>query len=264
MKQLVLRTAAALVGTFLAFSVTTTASATPGPDLAAAKNAAHSAEAAQLLNKVAQRTATAKSATGSKLAVMQDTIPVYALSADFVRTGAGDVGTLWYVATPAAKGTAQLTVFTAPDQAGTWRPVNVATGNTEAKLAAAARGAKLLTEPQLGAWYAVTGNTLRALNPEATAAIGSSPITLKAYGQLVHKRYADKQADSAYNENGTAGGYDAAASTSTGSYDVAPSTSTPGETPWLILAAGGTLIAVVLAASTITTRRRHTTRPRSA
>jgi hypothetical protein len=260
LKQLVLRTAAGLVGTFLALSGAATAAsaaASPGPDLAAARSAAHSTEAAQLLNKVAQRTATAKSAAGSKLAVQQDTIPVYALSADFVRTKTGDVGTLWYVATPAAKGSTQLTVFTAPDQAGAWHPVNVATGNTEAKLAASARGAKLLTEPQLGAWYAVTGKTLRALNPEATAAIGSSPITLKAYGQLVHARYADKQADSAYNENGAAGGYDVTASTATTTVATAGE-DTPGA--WLILA-GGTLIAVALAAGTMTTRRRHTTRP---
>ncbi|WP_020385116.1 hypothetical protein [Kribbella catacumbae] len=247
MKQLVLRTAAALVGTFLAFSVTATASATPGPDLAAAKTAAHSTEATQLLNKAAQRAGSAKSAAGSKLAVMQDTIPVYALSADFVRTGAGDVGTLWYVATPAAKGSTALTVFTAPDQAGTWRPVNVATGNTEATMAAAARGAKLLTEPQIGAWYAVTGKTLRALNPEATKAIGSKPITLKAYGQQVNTRYADKQADSTYNENGTAGGYDVAAST--------PTENTPGA--WMILVAGS-LVVLALAAFALITRRQRT------
>ena len=250
LKQLVLRTAAGLVGAFLAVAGATTARGEPGPDFAAAKSAAHSTEAAQLLNKVAGRTATAKSAAGSKLAIQQDTIPVYALSADFVRTKTGDVGTLWYVATPAAKGSTQLTVFTAPDQAGAWHPVNVATGNTEAKLAASARGAKLLTEPQIGAWYAVTGNTLRALNPEATKAIGSSPITLKAYGQLVNTRYADKQADSTYNENGTAGGYDATATAGTSTAAASQSNI------WLILA-GGTVIAVALGTTTLITRRRH-------
>jgi len=244
MKQLVLRTAAGLAGIVLALSATGTASATPGPDLAAAKSAAHSTEATQLLNKVAQRTASAKSATGSKLAIMQDTIPVYALSADFVRTGTGDVGTLWYVATPATKGSTALTVFTAPDQAGTWRPVNVATGNTEGALALKARGAKLLTEPQIGAWYAVNGKTVRALNAEATKTIGSTPISLTAYGQHVGTRYADKQADSAYAKNGTAGGYDTAAST--------PSENSPGA--WMVLAAGS-LLVVALA---LFVRRRRT------
>lgn len=248
LKQHVLRAAAGLIGTFLALSLTTTASATPGPDLTAAKTAAHSTEASQLLNKVAQRTGSAKRATTEKLAVYQDTIPVYALSADFVRTGAGDVGTLWYVATPATKGSTKLTVFTAPDQAGTWHPVNVATGNTEATMAAAARGAKLLTEPQIGAWYAVTGTTLRALNPEATKAIGSSPMSLTAYQQLVTTRYADKQAGSTYSENGTAGGYDVSAT-------VSKTEDTPGA--WLVLAAG-TAVAIALAAVTLITRRRRT------
>lgn len=243
MKQLVLRTAAGLVGVVLAFSAIGTASATPGPDLAAAKTAAHSTEATQLLNKAAQRSGSAKS--GSKLAVMQDTIPVYALSADFVRTGAGDVGTLWYVATPAAKGSTALTVFTAPDQAGTWRPVNVATGNTEATMAAAARGAKLLTEPQIGAWYAVTGKTLRPLNAEATKAIGSTPISLTAYRQQVSTRYADKQADSPYAKNGTAGGYDTTASK--------PTDNSLGT--WMLLI-GGSLALVALA---LITRRKTTT-----
>lgn len=250
LKQHVLRTAAGLVGTLLAFTLAGTASAAPGagPDLTAAKTAAHSTEASQLLNKAAQRTgSSAKSAAGAKLAVYQDTIPVYALSADFVRTGAGDVGTLWYVATPAAKGNTLLTLFTAPDQAGAWHPVNVATGNTEAKMAAAAHGAKLLTEPQIGAWYAVAGSSLRALNPEATKAIGSTPISLTAYKQQVSSRYADKQAGSTYAKDGKAGGYDATATVSTDS--------SPGA--WLVLAAG-TALALALGAVTVITRRRRT------
>ncbi|MDX6262151.1 MAG: hypothetical protein QOH84_3839 [Kribbellaceae bacterium] len=250
-KQLVLRTAAGLVGSLLAFSFATTASAAgPGPDLAAAATAAHSTEASHLLSKAAQRPGSAAAKTSTKLAIQQDTIPVYALSADFVRTGAGDVGTLWYVATPATKGTDKLTVFTAPDQAGAWHPVNVATGNTEARMAAAAKGAKLLTEPQIGAWYAVTGTTLRALNPEATKAIGSAPIALTAYRQQVTNRYQDKQAGSTYAKNGTAGGYDVAASTTATQKD------TPGA--WLILAAG-TAAALALSAVTLLIRRRRTT-----
>ncbi|WBQ02074.1 hypothetical protein [Kribbella sp. CA-293567] len=248
-KHLVLRTAAGLVGTFLAFSVTATATAASGPDLAAAANAAHSAEATKLLNKAAQShsTGSAKSSATSKLAVQQATIPVYALSADFVRTGSGDVGTLWYVATPATKGSTKLTVFTAPDQAGAWHPVNVATGNTEATMAAAARGGKLLTEPQIGAWYAVNGSTLRALNPEATKAVGSNPVSLAAYRQQVSSRYADKQADSAYAKNGTAGGYNESATVTR--------TSTGPDTGLVL--AGGAALTTALAAVVLLTRRRR-------
>jgi hypothetical protein len=253
-KQHVLRVAAALgVGTLFVFSAAATAgAATPGPDLRAAAGAAHSAQAGQLLDKAAaqldQRTgksASAKAATAkAALVVQQDVVPIYALNPDFVRSKSSEVGTLWYVATKATKGSAVMTVYTAPDKAGAWQPVNIASGDTEAKMAAAARGAKVLTEPQIGAWYAVTGNQIRALDADASKAIGSKPISLTAYRQQVASRYADKQAGSAYAKNGTAGGYDVAAS------------AVPEDgTNWLVPAAGATI--VVLGAGVVLIARRR-------
>lgn len=189
----------------------TAGAAAPGPDLAAAKAAAHSAQAGQLIAKAAQRLPQTAAKAGT--VVQQDAVPVYALNPDFVAGKSGDVASLWYVATSASKGGAAMTVYTAPDQSGAWQAVNVASGNTEARMAGAAKGATLFTEPQIGAWYALSGDQVRALNPSATEAIGAQPITLSAYQQKVTSRYADKQPGSTYDANGTAGGYDVNAAT---------------------------------------------------
>jgi hypothetical protein len=191
-----------------------TAAGTAGaatPDLAAAKAAAHSPQAGQLIAKAAERLPQTAAKAGT--VVQQDAVPVYALNPEFVAGKSGDVAALWYVATSASKGGAAMTVYTAPDAAGTWQAVNVASGNTESRMAGAAKGAKLFTEPQIGAWYALSGDQVRALNPSATEAIGTQPITVAAYQQKVTTRYADKQPGSAYDANGTAGGYDVTAST---------------------------------------------------
>jgi hypothetical protein len=189
----------------------TAGAAAPGPDLAAAKAAAHSAQAGQLITKAAQRLPRTAAKAGT--VVQQDAVPVYALNPEFVAGKSGDVASLWYVATSASKGGAAMTVYTAPDAAGTWQAVNVASGNTESRMAGAAKGATLFTEPQLGAWYALSDGQVRALNPSATEAIGTQPVAVKAYQQQVTARYADKQPGSAYDANGTAGGYDVTTST---------------------------------------------------
>ncbi|MEU0093225.1 hypothetical protein [Kribbella sp. NPDC006257] len=257
-KQHVLRAAAALgVGSFLFFSAAAMAGAAPGPDLAAASNAAHSAQASQLLDKAAAQltqrsgvSASSKAASAkASLVVQQDTVAVYALNPDFVRSTSTDVCTLWYVATKATKGTAVMTVYTAPDKAGAWQPVNIASGDTEAKMAAAAHGAKVLTEPQIGAWYAVSGNQIRALDADATKAIGSKPISLTAYRQQVASRYADKQPGSTYAKNGTAGGYDVAAVA-----EVAKPAAS-NEHGWMVTAGGATVVALCAVVVFFTRRR---------
>jgi hypothetical protein len=120
--------------------------------------------------------------------------------------------------------------------------VNVATGNTESRMAALAKGAQLFTEPQIDAWYALKGDSIRALNSSAVEAIGAKPVTVDTYRQHV-SRYADKQAGSTYSKNGTAGGYDANAAI--------PTKSSTSFT-WL---AGGAA-AVALAAAAVLYRRR--------
>ena len=97
------------------------------------------------------------------------------------------MATFWYAANNRKPtGDQSLTVFTAPDPTtGTWQPVNVASGNTEARMTTAARGALVFTEPQIGAWYALTGNQIRPLNPSATKSIGTAPMTAAAVALLL-------------------------------------------------------------------------------
>ncbi|MFD3406432.1 hypothetical protein ACFWUU_37445 [Kribbella sp. NPDC058693] len=198
---------AAGLGFALAFAAPAGA-AVPQPvapsELSKATNAAHSSDAARLLAKV-PGTAKAAASVGS------DSHAIYALNPAFVRDASAPVATFWYAATAASKGGQALTVFTEPDSSGVWQPVNVASGNTESRMAAAADGALLFTEPQVGAWYALASGQIRPLNPSAVKSIGAKPITVAAYQELVSHRYADKLPGSAYNESGMAGGYDTAA-----------------------------------------------------
>ncbi|MFB6721401.1 hypothetical protein ACFCV3_14610 [Kribbella sp. NPDC056345] len=210
--------AAAVLAAGLALSLTTAAFANaagpqplPASELSKATSAAGSPTALGLLSKA---TAASRSKAGS-VAVSGDARPIYALNPAFVRDASAPVATFWYAATTATRGTDRLTVYTAPDAKGTWQAVNVATGDTEARMFTAARGALVFTEPQIGAWYALAGNQVRPLNDSAINSVGKAPITVAAYQDLVATRYADKLPGSQYNDNGTAGGYDTPATVAT-------------------------------------------------
>ncbi|MFG1622140.1 hypothetical protein [Kribbella sp. NPDC049227] len=219
-KNILLRLGAVLaVGLGLVLTVGGSAGAAgPEPvsssELSKATTAAHSPTAVGLLGKV--------SAGSAKTAatVSQDTHAVYALNPAFVRDASAPVATFWYAATPASKGGQALTVFTAPDPAtGSWQAVNVASGDTEARMFAAARGALVFTEPQIGAWYALTSTQIRPLNASATKSIGPTPITVAAYNDLVSTRYSDKLPGTHYSDQGLAGGYDTTAAAPTHTYN---------------------------------------------
>ncbi|WP_157508841.1 hypothetical protein [Luteipulveratus halotolerans] len=163
---------------------------------------------------VLQRYATEKAkATGvapSRDAVPQkaaDAVPVYELSPAFVRSGAGPVGEARYAVTTYALGSEKASVASAPQADGVWRAVNVASGDTEARMAAAAQGSPLLHEPQVDAWYAVRGGRVVALDTDARSALGKGSATVAEYAALVHDRYSDKLPGSAYDTSGYAGGY---------------------------------------------------------
>ncbi|MER7250673.1 hypothetical protein [Kribbella sp. NPDC000426] len=207
---------AAGLGFGLAFAAPAGA-AVPQPvaptELSKATNAAHSPSAARLLAKVPGPVGKAAAAS-----IGSDSHAVYALNPAFVRDASAPVATFWYVATAASKGGQALTVFTAPDATGAWQPVNVASGNTESRMATAADGDLLFTEPQVGAWYALSAGQVRPLNPSAVKSIGAKPITVAAYQDLVSHRYSDKLPGSTYNKSGMAGGYDTAAPTTTVSH----------------------------------------------
>ncbi|GAA1122359.1 hypothetical protein GCM10009630_20210 [Kribbella jejuensis] len=188
--------------------------------LSKATTAARSATALSLLAKAGGTSGdTAKSgAAKAGTTVALDTHPIYALNADFVRDASAPVATFWYAATSATAGGRAVTVYTAPDKHGGWQAVNVASGNTEATMVAAAGGATVFTEPQLGAWYVLTATHIRPLNASAIKSIGPNPITIPAYQALVAHRYATKLPGSEYNTSGLAGGYSDSAPTTPSSH----------------------------------------------
>ncbi|WP_328519972.1 hypothetical protein [Kribbella sp. NBC_00359] len=255
-KNILLRCAAVLavgLGLLMTFAGAATA-ATPQPvsatELSKATTAAQSPTALRLLGKLAT---TNSAKTAGKLTVAPDTHAIYALNPAFVRDASAPVATFWYAATTATKGDQSLTVFTAPDAAtGTWQPVNVASGNTEARMSTAARGALVFTEPQIGAWYALTGTKIRPLNPAATKSIGIAPITVAAYQDLVSTRYSDKLPGTHYANQGTAGGYDPTATAPADTYND------------LILPATGAVAGAVLLLALIVIRHRAQKRPATA
>ncbi|MFD7161644.1 hypothetical protein ACFV9C_44165 [Kribbella sp. NPDC059898] len=252
-KNALLRCAAVLAaGLGLAFASAGLAGAAgPQPvapgELSKATSAARSATALSLLGKAG---GTAKAGA----TVAQDTHPIYALNPAFVRDASAPVATFWYAATSASAGGRPATVYTTPDDHGTWQAVNVASGNTESRMVAAAHGATVFTEPQLGAWYALTATEVRPLNSSAVKSIGSKPIGIAAYNDLVSHRYSDKLPGSKYNDQGVAGGYDA------GYQD---SVAADGHSPVIPIALGGGVLAGgVLAGGVLLVVRRRSPKVR--
>ncbi|CAM4022001.1 hypothetical protein [Janibacter anophelis] len=191
-------------------------------DRAAASKAASSGQGLDLARRVAtlqqgqastkgqpHRAPTARVVAGS-------TTEVHVLARDFVAEGTGPVGELGYVATTARVDDQLVSVWTARAKGGNWRAVNAAAGDLEARMERKAGAGSLLSEPQVGAWYAVHDGRVRPLNASARDVVGAG-MTLEEYQQVVHERYADKLPGSAYDRAGTAGGFgDAVADGATG------------------------------------------------
>lgn len=144
-------------------------------------------------------------ATGSPVAV-------YVLNPQFVRDGSGPVGRFSYAATPYTLRGVPATIDTVQKD-GEWVAANISTGTTEQDMAKAAKGADLLYEPQVHAWYAVDDDdTLRPLNDSAKKAIGKDKdsISRDDYAAQVHAKYASMMPGSSYAKSGKAGGFQAA------------------------------------------------------
>jgi hypothetical protein len=182
-------------------------------------------------------TAPATQFLGTRATVSTDGVPIYYLSADFVATGRGPVANLQYTAKKAQGSDGRVaTVWMADGQIA-----NIASGDDESRYAkAAGPGATVFREPQVNAWYALRDGKVLPLNDSARGIVGNG-VTVAQYQRIVHGKYADKQAGSAYALEGAAGGY-------------APEDSdSPG---WII---GGGLLIIVLTAGYVMTRRRSLT-----
>jgi len=167
----------------------------PSVQLDAASAAAWSPAGRHLVSEAAEQYAERKGSplSASPLVYGTDGVPVFAVRPQFVRTGKGPVASLWYVATTVTKGDTVLTVFSTRDPSGSWRAVNVAAGDTEARMQEAAPGADLLTGPRRNEWYALVGDRVRALNGDARARIGAPSVSLAAYQRSVSAAYTEKR-----------------------------------------------------------------------
>ncbi|MEU7749550.1 hypothetical protein [Nonomuraea sp. NPDC049158] len=145
----------------------------------------------------------------SAASVGEKTIPVYEITPAFARgeTGA-PVGRLSYVAVPARTGDgAPVTVAMTDD--GGWRMLEIASGTQEEQMAAglSSPDASLLYEPQIDAWYEITGGKIRLLSTSTSAETAPKVYSVADYQARLVSRYADKQAGSDYDRQGMAGGY---------------------------------------------------------
>ncbi|KAA2260944.1 hypothetical protein F0L68_19285 [Solihabitans fulvus] len=185
--------------------------------------------------------ARANAAQGQTASVGGQTLPVYQLGKDFVAGVAGaPIGDLAYVAVPARTGDGATATLWTARQAGSWQVVNIASGDREFSFAGALpAGSFLLHEPQIDAWYAVSGGVVRVLDVPGVAT--GTVYGLADYQRAVADRYADKQPGSAYARQGRAGGFDVLSGR-----DAPTSPGQPAGAPaWLpfLLLGGGLLVA---------------------
>ncbi|MFC8712591.1 hypothetical protein ACFUCQ_22105 [Streptomyces sp. NPDC057197] len=236
-------------------------------DLAQAAHAADTAQAREMagrffvhldqrarhlpVDQAARADITAQAAAKSPEAA-GDAVPVYSLSADFVTGKAGSApAQVAYLAVKSVSADGrQATARVEPQQHG-YAVVGMAQGTDEIGYAAKAKGGYAFTEPQLNAWYRVSGQQVLPLNESARQSVGEHGTTLTAYQHLVHQRYADKLPGSAYQKSHKYGGVTPA----TGTVSLADTT------PRALLAGGGGAVAAGAGALLITlvTRRRDTT-----
>ncbi|MER7284890.1 hypothetical protein [Streptomyces lydicus] len=140
------------------------------------------------------------------------TVPVYALSPDFVRgRAAAPVARLEFLASKAVAADGRTASVWTAHRGGSWKVVNIASGDDETRYAAAgaARDASgtVFHEPQIDAWYLQRGDRIEPLDADARKAVGAHGTTVDAYRKRVIKAYGDKLPGSAYDKRGEAGGY---------------------------------------------------------
>ncbi|WP_409484930.1 hypothetical protein [Arsenicicoccus dermatophilus] len=232
----------------------------PAPERSAAEAAAASPAALDLARQVAARSdrtqGIAPTATATPSLVAGAATEVNVLSRDFVARGAGPVARLGYVSNTVQVGDQTVSVWSVKAQDGSgWKAINAAAGDLEAQLARQAAGGTLFREPQINAWYAVRGDRVVPLNDEARKAVGPAGTTVAAYQRIVHGKYADKQAGSAYDRAGMAGGFGRPAAAAPAAAPVAAAPAADQRVS-LGLVAGGVGALVLAGAGAVVARRR--------
>jgi hypothetical protein len=181
-------------------------------DLAAAKAAAEDPTLRADLGRFFTQTGGASQAPS--VSVLDESVPVYELSRDFVAGVSGKdraAGQLAYVAVPVTASDGQTaTLWTVRGEDRAWRVGNIASGDRESALSRRLPpGASLLHEPQVDAWYAVHDGRVTLLDAGAVGQAAGTSATLADYQKSVAGRYGSMLDGSPYAREGKAGGYNA-------------------------------------------------------
>ncbi|MFB7550770.1 hypothetical protein [Streptomyces sp. NPDC056154] len=196
----------------------------PASDPAALSAARRAATAPATLDTLSRFFAREGAITRSAAAprIVGPVVPVRSLAPDFVAGEPGaPVARLDHLATTAVSSDGQkASLWTLPTEGkdGAWQVVNIATGDDEARYAAAGArklpGGTVFHEPQTDAWYVQKGSRVLPLDEDAVRAVGARGTTLAAYRTRVRLAYGDKLPGSGYARSGKAGGYGPSTSTS--------------------------------------------------
>ncbi|MEU6852822.1 hypothetical protein ABZ901_23200 [Actinacidiphila alni] len=222
-----------------------------------ASEAAHSAGTASTAGRTASDgAAPAAAGPADRAHVTGPTVEVNTLNPAFVSGDpAAPVALPDFWATEAVAADGRTASVWTVRSGGSWKVVNIASGADEsgyAARAAADGGGSVFREPQINAWYALRAGQVLPLNDEARQAVGAHGATVATYQRQVHGRYADKLPGSAYDRDGSGGGF-------------RPQAARDGGTDPAAVAAGAGVAALGLAAAGAwTARRRRTSRARAA
>ncbi|MDQ8701681.1 hypothetical protein RCO28_04125 [Streptomyces sp. LHD-70] len=182
---------------------------------AAARSAAHKAADAPgtraTLSRFFAREGTV-TARAAEPRIKGEAVPVYYLAPDFVAGNKGaPVARLEFLASKAVSSDGQEASLWTVKQGGTWKVVNIATGDDETHYARVGAeklpGGTVFHEPQINAWYVTHHARVLPLDQDAVRAIGTDGTSLSAYRSRVERAYGDKLPGSPYAKSGKAGGY---------------------------------------------------------
>ncbi|MFD0413599.1 hypothetical protein [Streptomyces sp. NPDC127108] len=237
----------------------------------AARGAAHdAAEAPKTLDTLsrffAREGAVTKAAAEPRVAG-DKAVPVYYLSPDFV-AGKKDapVARMEFLASKAVSSDGQEASLWSVRQEGSWKIVNIATGDDETHYARVGAdklpGGTVFHEPQINGWYVTKGARVLPLDKDAIRAVGAEGTSTDAYRKRVQKAYGDKLPGSAYAKSGKAGGYaeepaaePAEAARTAESASSSSSSSDGAVTVASTVAGAGALVALGLSGAALVRRR---------
>lgn len=190
------------------------ATADSGPSNAsreAAHDAAGAPETLDTLSRFfAREGAVSKAAADPR--VQGEAVPVRYLSPEFVAGKKGaPVARVEFLASKAVSSDGQEASLWTVQQGGSWKVVNIATGDDETHYARVGAdklsGGTVFFEPQINAWYVQGQGRVLPLDADAVRAVGSGGASVAAYRKRVHAAYGDKLPGSAYEKSGKAGGF---------------------------------------------------------